>query len=99
MDLAKIAKNISASIGLATLLYFSSCKPTIPLPPEECFVYKVEKGDNLYKIAKKLCGNSKEWKVIAVTNTYVNPDFDPDKIYPGQEILVPKYCNKDADNN
>jgi len=99
MNLAKVVKNTSVSIGLATLLYLSSCKSTIPLSPKECFVYKVEKGDSLYKIAKKLCGNSKEWKVIAVTNTYVNPDFDPHKIYPGQEILVPKYCNKDAGNN
>lgn len=46
-------------------------------------VYKIEKGDNLYMIAKKYNINP---VLLAALNGLNNEDY----IYPDQEILIPK---------
>lgn len=53
--------------------------------------YTVEKGDNLYKIARKVYGNGRLWKVIyqansgTVKNNYI--------IYKGQVLTIPNVDN------
>lgn len=46
-------------------------------------VYKIEKGDNLYQIAKKYNINP---TLLAALNGLNNDDY----IYPNQELLIPK---------
>lgn len=50
--------------------------------------YKVKKGDTLQKISKKVYGTTKKWQKIYNFNkgTLKNPN----KIYPGQKILIPQ---------
>jgi len=49
-------------------------------------VYKIEKGDHLWKIAEKFFGSGYNWIDIAKENNLVNPN----KIFEGQELKIPK---------
>lgn len=49
--------------------------------------YVVVKGDNLSKIAKKLTGNSANWKAIYEQNKGVIGG-NPNLIYPGQQLVI-----------
>lgn len=55
--------------------------------PQSTFV-TIEKGDTLSKIAKEQYGDANRWREIFEANREVIED--PDKIYPGQQIRVPK---------
>jgi len=50
--------------------------------------YEVKAGDSLSKIAKKLLGDGNAWNRIFEANKDVLKD--PNKIYPGQKLKVPK---------
>ncbi|HET9768203.1 MAG TPA: LysM peptidoglycan-binding domain-containing protein [Thermoanaerobaculia bacterium] len=50
--------------------------------------YEVKRGDNLSKIAKHVYGHASHWKRIFEANT--DQLHDPDKIYPGQKLKLPK---------
>jgi len=50
--------------------------------------YEVKKGDSLSKIAKRTYGNASSWKKIFEANKDVIKD--PDKIFPGQKLKLPK---------
>lgn len=50
--------------------------------------YIIEKGDSLWKIAEKAYGNGIKYKEIFEANREVIED--PDKIFPGQKIRIPK---------
>jgi nucleoid-associated protein YgaU len=50
--------------------------------------YKVAKGDNLSKIAKKHLGDADRWREIYEANKGVIGD-DPDLIKPGQVLRIP----------
>jgi nucleoid-associated protein YgaU len=50
--------------------------------------YTVKKGDSLRKIAKKLYGNESKWKAIYEANQPMIKN--PDLIYPGQVLRIPK---------
>jgi len=54
----------------------------------EFTAYKVQKGDTLQKISRKVYGTTKKWQKIFEFNkgTLKNPN----KIYPGQKILIPQ---------
>jgi len=54
--------------------------------PEETY-YVIEKGDTLWAIAKKFLGNGNRYPEIFEANREVI--IDPDKIFPGQKILIP----------
>ncbi len=68
--------------------------PPEPVEPEPAVeevkftTYKVKKGDTLQKISKKVYGTTKRWQEIFEFNkgTLKNPN----KIYPGQKILIPQ---------
>ena len=49
--------------------------------------YEVKRGDNLSKIAKHHYGKSSLWNVIFEANREALSD--PDKIYPGQILIIP----------
>ena len=49
--------------------------------------YTVEKGDTLSAIAKRFYGDPKKYMVIFNANK--NQLKDPDKISPGQELVIP----------
>ena len=51
-------------------------------------MYRIEKGDTLSKIAQAKYGDSNAWRELFEANREVIED--PDKIYPGQQIRVPK---------
>ncbi|HNX78921.1 MAG TPA: peptidoglycan-binding protein LysM [Prolixibacteraceae bacterium] len=63
---------------------------TIPMAeikePEEQY-YTVVPGDSLSKIAKKYYGNANKYPVIFEANTPMLKH--PDKIYPGQVLVIP----------
>ena len=50
--------------------------------------YTIKSGDTLGGIAKKHLGNAMAYKKICEANREVIKD--PDKIYPGQKIFIPK---------
>lgn len=56
-------------------------RPTTKEPPKE---YVVKEGDTLSEIAKRLTGNSENYKTLAAKNNISNPGL----IYPGQKLVV-----------
>ena len=63
--------------------------PEPPKEPEPEFAfYTIVSGDSLWKIAAKFYGNGAKWNALFEANREVIQD--PDKIYPGQVIRVPK---------
>ncbi|MBN1153554.1 peptidoglycan-binding protein LysM [candidate division KSB1 bacterium] len=61
---------------------------TAPAPEEETEFYTVKRGDSLSKIAKFYYGNAMKYPVIFEANREVIKD--PDLIYPGQVLRIPK---------
>lgn len=57
-------------------------------PSETVEYYTIEKGDSLWKIAEKTYGNGSEYQKIFEENREVIKD--PDLIFPGQKIRIPK---------
>ncbi len=55
---------------------------------EESEFYEIKKGDTLSHIAKQFYGNANKYPLIFEANREVIKD--PDKIYPGQKIRIPK---------
>ena len=50
--------------------------------------YTIEKGDTLWKVAEKAYGSGAKYQKIFEANREVIKD--PDKIFPGQKIRIPK---------
>jgi LysM repeat protein len=61
--------------------------PVAP-PEEETVYYEVKSGDSLSKIAKAFYGNAMKYPVIFEANREVIKN--PDLIYPGQKLRIPK---------
>jgi len=59
-------------------------------PPQtvEVEYYEIQKGDSLWKIAKAFYGDGNKYNLIFEANKEVIKD--PDLIYPGQMIRIPK---------
>ena len=55
---------------------------------EEAAFYTIEKGDTLSSIAKRHYQDANQWRKLFEANREVIGD--PDKIYPGQTIRIPK---------
>lgn len=58
------------------------------VPNEEVEYYEIQSGDSLWKVAEKFYGNGNEYKKIFEENKEVIKD--PDLIYAGQKIRIPK---------
>lgn len=63
-------------------------KLTAPPAKEETEFYTVKSGDSLSKIAKRYYGDPMKYPVLFEANREVIKD--PDLIYPGQQLRVPK---------
>ena len=50
--------------------------------------YEVKSGDSLSKIAKRVYGDASAWKRIFEANA--GTVKDPDKIFPGQKLRIPR---------
>jgi len=61
--------------------------PVIPPTEPEKEFYTVVSGDNLSKIARKFYGDPNKYPVIFEANTPMLTH--PDKIYPGQVLVIP----------
>ena len=55
---------------------------------EEPVFYTVQRGDSLSKIARKQYGDAMRWPVLFEANREVIKD--PNLIYPGQQIRIPR---------
>lgn len=56
--------------------------------PDEPMFHTVEKGDTLWAIAEKTLGSGAKYTAIFEANRPMLSD--PDKIYPGQTLRIPK---------
>ncbi|PCI03191.1 MAG: peptidoglycan-binding protein LysM [Hyphomicrobiales bacterium] len=56
--------------------------------PADVVLHEVQKGDSLWKIATKHYGNGSKYPEIFEANKPMLSD--PDKIYPGQMLRIPK---------
>ena len=61
--------------------------PATAAEPEEEF-YVIKSGDSLSKIAKQYYGDANKWPDLFAANKEVIQD--PDEIFPGQKIVIPK---------
>ena len=61
---------------------------TAPEAEAEVEYYTIQKGDSLSKIAKQFYGNAMDYPKLFEANREVIKD--PDLIYPGQVIRIPK---------
>ena len=61
---------------------------TAPITKPDHATYVVQKGDTLSKIAKDHYGKSSKYHAIFEANKDILKD--PDKIFPGQELKLPK---------
>ncbi|MBN1272512.1 MAG: peptidoglycan-binding protein LysM [Candidatus Aminicenantes bacterium] len=77
-----IAGNVKGVAGVNDV-YFSA-----PPAEEEVEYYVVQPGDSLSKIAKTYYGNAMKYPEIFEANKEVIKD--PDLIYPGQKLRIPK---------
>lgn len=59
--------------------------PAEPAAEPEKKTYVLKKGDSLWSIACEELKDCNRWQEIQ----YVNPDFDPNDIQPGQELTLP----------
>ena len=57
-------------------------------PEPEAEMYEVKKGDSLSKIAKRYYGDPMKYKELFAANQPMLED--PNKIYPGQVLRIPK---------
>lgn len=57
-------------------------------PAPEAEMYEVQKGDSLSKIAKRFYGDPMKYKELFAANQPMLED--PNKIYPGQVLRIPK---------
>jgi nucleoid-associated protein YgaU len=64
----------------------SGASSTAPAPE---MVYVVKSGDSLSKIAKRVYGDARKWRMIYEANReVVGPN--PDLIHPGQKLVLPQ---------
>jgi nucleoid-associated protein YgaU len=77
-----VAGNVKGVVGVNDT-YF-----TAPAAEEEVEFYVVKSGDTLSKIAKEFYGNAMKYPEIFEANKEVIKD--PDLIYPGQKLRIPK---------
>jgi nucleoid-associated protein YgaU len=58
-------------------------------PPDK--LLKVQEGDTLWGIAHARYGSGAAWTCLAGANAQLS---DPNRIFPGQELLLPRSCKR-----
>lgn len=90
-DLWNRIKAVDASYG--DLVADITIDPSLPQPAQAQAsaqshrTYKVQPGDSLSKIAKQFYGNANDYNRIFEANR--DKLNDPNKIFPGQELVIP----------
>jgi nucleoid-associated protein YgaU len=59
-------------------------------------IITVRKGDTLWKLAKSNLGRSSAWPCLASANPSLR---DPNRIYQGQELVLPAACTSASGNS
>ena len=72
---------------MAEITFLSDAPAPKPQNAPTLRIHKVVAGDTLSKIAKKYYGNANEYMKIFDANK--DKLKDPDKIFPGQELIIP----------
>ena len=67
--------------------YVDPTPRTVPVEAEEEY-YVIQSGDSLSKIAKHFYGDANKWTDLFEANKEII--LDPDKIFPGQKIVIPR---------
>lgn len=84
------AGNVEGIDGVTDNMTVRAAEVEVATPqvaPVETKYYTVQSGDNLSKIAKEIYGNSNDYNKIFEANKPMLTD--PDKIYPGQVLVLP----------
>jgi LysM repeat protein len=70
--------------------YVDPARPAVAAAPAEAEdeYYVIKSGDSLSKIAKNFYGDAGKWTDLFEANKEII--LDPDKIYPGQKIAIPR---------
>lgn len=83
-DKEKIVLAIGNTAGVAAV----DDRLSVMNPEPEAEMYEVRKGDSLSKIAKRFYGDPMKYKELFAANQPMLED--PNKIYPGQVLRIPK---------
>jgi nucleoid-associated protein YgaU len=67
--------------------YVDPTPRAVPVEAEEEY-YVIQSGDSLSKIAKQFYGDANKWMDLFEANKEII--LDPDKIFPGQKIVIPR---------
>ena len=88
----KVKNLVKGLLATATLALTIMVTPASIVKAEEAqSTYTVERGDNLSKIAKKIYGDEKLWRVIYNANSaVVKSDYI---IYKNQVLIIPAVQN------
>jgi nucleoid-associated protein YgaU len=81
-----VDKNYAQDLA-AEITYLSDEPAPKPQNAPTLRIHKVVAGDNLSKIAKQYYGNANEY--MKIFNANQDKLKDPDKIFPGQELVIP----------
>jgi nucleoid-associated protein YgaU len=81
-----VDKNYAQDL-MAEISYLSDAPAPKPQNTPTLRIHKVVAGDTLSRIAKKYYGKAGEYKKIFEANK--DKLKDPDKIFPGQELIIP----------
>lgn len=87
-DSQEDAEKIALAVGNVEGVVAVDNQIVVATPAPEARYYTVVKGDSLSKIAKEMYGNAMKYPVIFEANKPMLKD--PDLIYPGQVLRIPK---------
>ncbi len=83
----KVILMVGNAFGISTVEASELAVPEAE-PVSETQYYEIQKGDSLWKIAQEFYGDGNKYPAIFAANKEVIKD--PDLIFPGQKIRIPK---------
>jgi len=81
-----VEKNYKLDL-MVDIAFLSDAPAPKPQTAPTLRIHKVVAGDTLSKIAKKYYGNANEY--MKIFNANKDKLKDPDKIFPGQDLIIP----------
>ncbi|MFT3763776.1 MAG: LysM peptidoglycan-binding domain-containing protein [Pseudoxanthomonas sp.] len=89
-DFSDVSANVTSTEEIVQKADFSDVTATVTSTEEIVGeeTYTIAKGDSLSKIAQEKYGKASAWKQIYEANRDVIED--PDRVFPGQVIKLPK---------
>jgi LysM repeat protein len=77
-------------IAAGSRILVPASTPEVSHPPTPASKIRVQKGDTLWTLAQAHFGSASSWSCIARANPLLH---DPNRIYAGQELLLPASCS------